>query len=478
MKKKTILILIIIFISGISFSQEKRINDYLSNIISERNIPGIAVSVIENQEVIYSNSFGYSDLENESKVNKQSVFQLASLTKPITALAIMKLVEEEKINLKYPITKYIDSLPDDYKLITVKNLLTHTAGFPDQINLEYDGSPVMDISTKKQLEIILNKPLLFKSGERASYADPGYFLLGMIIEKASGMRYNDYLAQKIFKPLGMINTQVDNKWEIIKNRVAPYRYINNNIINGRRDYQHELPSHFGIISTLEDLTKLDIALRAYQIVSKTTLQKMWNPAKLNNGEDALVWGVNYGFGWMLGDIRGNKYAEHGGFSGTHALHFIDKNLSVIVLTNLDIFSGSDPRSIAQHIAGIVSSDLAKPEKNIYEQTEDNKVTEKQIVSYINSIKNDSENDQLTNIFSKYLNELPNHIKDRILSGLISMEEITMIKDDIVANKNIYKLGIKINSIIHYQFITNNKNSTYAFYITNENKIAWFSKWKE
>jgi hypothetical protein len=331
----------------------------------------------------------------------------------------------------------------------------------------------MDISTEKQLEIILNEPLLFPAGEACSYADPGYFLLGMIIEKASGLKYKDYLQQEIFAPFGMEHSLVENRWAIIKNRVAPYKYVNNKIINGRRDYQHELPSHFGILSTITDLTKWDIALRNNRIVSSNSLEIMWTLATLNNGNDALTWGVNYGYGWMLGDLRGQKYAEHGGFSGTHDLHFIDKNLSVIVLTNLDLFSNSDPRSIAHHIAGLVDPELAIPSLNSKEKAKDDSDIQKLIFSFSQELNNGNPDNLLGKQFTSFLRTLPPSVLDR--TGWKSFKQLKCIGMDEVESKGIIKFGEKIKTIWHYQFINGNKISSYAIYLTNENKIAAITK---
>lgn len=350
---KKLLLLLCFPMSVLGQINAEKVTSYLDSVMKARHIPGISVAIIQNSKTRYIQSLGSANLETNTLVTNESVFQLASLTKPFTAVCMMQLVEQGKIDLKNSITKYIDSLPESYKLITVENLLTHTAGFQDQVNLVYDNSPVMDVSTKKQLEIILQEPLLFAPGESCSYADPGYFLLGMIIEETSGLKYKDYLEQNIFKPLGMEHSLVENRWAIIENRVAPYRFINNELINGRRDYQHELPSHFGILSTVSDLIKWDLALRNKSIISSSSLNQMWTPAALNNGNDALAWGINYGYGWMLGDIKGYKYGEHGGFAGTHLLHFIDEDLSIIVLTNLDLMSKSNPRNIAHHLAGII-----------------------------------------------------------------------------------------------------------------------------
>lgn len=476
MKKLFLLLCLPITMMG-QINTEK-VNIYLDSVMNARNIPGVSVAIIQDSKVTFIQSLGMANIETNTSVTNESVFQLASLTKPFTALCIMKLVEQGKVDLQSSITKYIDSLPEEYKLITVHNLLTHTAGFPDQVNLVYDNSPVMDISTKKQLEIILEAPLLFSAGESCSYADPGYFLLGMIIENTSGLKYKDYLEQKMFRPLGMEHSLVENRWTIIENRVAPYKFFNNKIINGRRDYQHELPSHFGILSTISDLTKWDIALRDNAIISSTSLKKMWTPAILNNGNEALAWGANYGYGWMLGDVRGNKYAEHGGFSGTHNLHFINKNLSVIVLTNLDLHSKSDPRSIAHHIAGLVDSELANPALNRPTKAIDDSAIQKLMISFSQGLNNGIPDELLGKQFSSFLSDLPLPVLDRYLTGWKSFTELKCAGMDEIESKDIFKFGEKVKTIWHYQLINKNNVLSYAIYLTDEKKIAGITKWKE
>lgn len=473
-RKLRIILILSILLSETVSAQDKEISNYIEKVMNERNIPGVSIAVVQDQKITFMKSFGMANLETNSPVTNESVFQLASLTKPFTALCVMKLVEQGKINLQNPITSYIDSLPEAYKKITVHHLLTHTAGFPDQLNLVYDNSPVMNISTKKQLEIILNEPLLFPVGEGCSYADPGYFLLGMVIEEASGLKYKDYLKQKIFEPIGMELSLVEDRWAIIKNRVAPYRYANK-IINGRRDYQHELPSHYGILSTLADLAKWEIALRDNRIVNSNSLEKMWTPAVLNNGDDAMTWGANYGYGWMLGDVRGHKYAEHGGFTGTHDLHFINKNLSVIVLTNLDVIN-SDPRSIAHHIAGLVDSELAIPSSNSPDKAIADSDIQKLIKFFSQELNNGSPDALLTTQFSSFLKTLPPPVLKR--TGWKSFKELKCIGMDEVESKGLTKFGEKVKTIWHYQLIEGDDISSYSFYLTDEKKITGITKWKE
>jgi len=459
-------------------AQETEIDNYIENAMKMRHIPGFAVAIIQNQQVIYKKQFGYANLETNSPVTDSSVFQLASLTKPFTALAIMKLVEENKVDLQSSVNLYIESLPESYQEITIANLLTHTAGFRDQINLTYNNSPVMDISTADQLEIILEQSLLFSPGENCSYADPGYFLLGMVIENASGMSYQEYLQETIFNKAGMKNSLMENRWKIIKNRVEPYMYRNDEIINGRRDYQHELPSHFGILSTIDDLIEWNIALRDGEIISLSSLDQMWDPAILNNGNDALVWGSRYGYGWMLGDDRGNKYAEHGGFTGTLCLHYIDKQLSIIVLTNLDVLSGSDPRTIAHHIAGLVSPDLANPSKDITAIKNDGyPMIDQLIIAFRNSLKSNSFDELLSDQLANFLSELPPPVKERYLEDFNSFIILKYIGKDNVSENEVTRGGEKINTIYHYQLITEKSNQSYSFYVSPNDTVAWFTRWK-
>jgi len=335
------------------FSQidSNRINQYLDSVMQSRNIPGLSIAVIKEKKVVFESEKGLSNVELNAKVTKSSVFELASLTKPFTGVAILKLVSQGKVNLDHSISKYIDSIPNQWNTITIKNLLNHTSGLPEQVVLSHGFSPVMDVSTKEQFELIKEKALEFIPNDKGLYSDPGYFLLGMIIEKVSNKTYAQFMQSEIFEPIGMLQTQIQDKWKIISNRVSAYGYNRGMLINGRRDYQHELPSHYGVLSTIADLIKWDNALRDYKIINKKLLDESFKPSLISNGDKNEIWGSNYGYGWMLGELKGRLYAEHGGFSGTHLIHFIDKDLTVIVLTNLDLRSKSNPRGIAHYIAG-------------------------------------------------------------------------------------------------------------------------------
>lgn len=169
----------------------------------------------------------------------------------------------------------------------------------------------------------------FAPGERWQYSDVGYFLLGMVIEKASGQKYRNFLAAQFFERFGMASTSVLDQWIVLKNRAAGYTLRNGQIVNIRRVAQVELPSHYGVFSSVRDLARWDNALVAGKVVNQPSLKQMWTPVQLNSGAS-----FPYGFGWGIAESQGHRMITHSGITGVEYTRFPDDKLAVIVLTNL------------------------------------------------------------------------------------------------------------------------------------------------
>ncbi|MGH8290723.1 MAG: serine hydrolase domain-containing protein [Steroidobacteraceae bacterium] len=333
--------------SAIADPLDRLVEQYMA----AHKVPGLSFEVIQNDKVKDSRYYGKANLETNTPISPESVFELASVTKPFTATAVMLLVQEGKIKLSDPITNYIDNAPPSWHQITVRELLDHTAGLPEQAIVSFNGTPLMDVSTKAQFDLIKSRPLLYTPGEKALYSDPGYFLLGMIIERVSGMKYRKFMQTRIFGPVGMTHTSILDQGRILLHRVSPYTIENGKLRRARRDWQVELPSYFGIFSTLDDLAKWDIALTEGKIVRPATLQEMWTPQKLSGGQDVTIRGkFHYGLGWLITTIKGEKVVGHDGFTGTVLLQFPNDNLTIIVLSNLDEGSGNIVPDLAIDIA--------------------------------------------------------------------------------------------------------------------------------
>jgi D-alanyl-D-alanine carboxypeptidase len=273
-----------------------KIDEYLKHEMAARNVPGLAFAVLENGRVLRQGAYGLANVENEARVAIDSVFELASVTKPITAVAVMMLVEQKKIRLDDPVRKYLVDAPPAWDEITVRELLSHTSGLREYGLVKCDGSELLDISTKQQFEDLIKSPPLFAPGTGTQYSDSGYFILGMIMESVSGQTYRDFLQQRIFEPLGMQHTSVLDQSAIIPKRVSSYMFREGQLKNARRAWQHELPSWYGIWSTVEDMVKFDVALSSGVLVGPETLAHMWVPATLKDGKKASIDQTPYGLG--------------------------------------------------------------------------------------------------------------------------------------------------------------------------------------
>lgn len=335
-----------------------RVDDYIRQEMNVRSVPGLAFAVTENGRIIKEGAYGLENVETSSPVERDSVFELASVTKPITAVAVMMLVQEGKIGLEDSIDKYVADTPPAWHEITIRELLSHSSGLREYGLVKCNGSELLDISTKQQFGDLVKSPLLFPPGTGTQYSDSGYFLLGMAIEKASGQKYREFLQTRVFKPVGMGHTSVLDQISIIPNRVSPYTLREGHLKNARRAWQHELPSWYGIWSTVDDMVKFDAALSSGSLLRPETLQQMWTPATLKNGKTATIEDMSYGLGWFVSSA-GHRIVAHPGWTGTFYLKYPDDGVSIILLSNLDAGSGSANTKIAQGILALLWPELPR-----------------------------------------------------------------------------------------------------------------------
>ncbi|HLK60919.1 MAG TPA: serine hydrolase domain-containing protein [Chthonomonadaceae bacterium] len=328
-----------------------KVDDYIKRQMETRHIPGVSVAVVRAGKPILLRGYGLANVEANMPATKDTVYQLASVTKQFTATAVMILVQERKISLDAKITTYLSDLPTAWNQVTVRNLLTHTSGIKSYTNIppRPDLSTVLrkDRTPMELISTVAEEPLEFPPGERWDYSNTNFILLGVLIEKMSGKSYGDFLKERIFTPLGMTATRVNNLYDIIKNRAAGYSFKDGRLYNGEYVSPTGAFSAGALVTTVVDMTKWDAALYSDLILPQPVLQQMWRPTKLNNGSFA-----NYGFGWSVDTYYDRKLIEHGGgipgFS-TQICRFVDDKLTIIVLTNLDT---GDANTLAKGIASL------------------------------------------------------------------------------------------------------------------------------
>lgn len=310
--------------------------------MKSKNIPGLSLAVVRDGKVILAKGYGMANLELAAPATEKTNYSIASITKTFTAMAVLLLVEEGKIALEDPISKHLPNLPAAWNPVTIRQLLNHTSGIVGFAT--YEGprckalTEIYD-SPEDFLDEVKCLPLEFPSGERWVYGDTGYLLLGILIEKVSGGAYEKFLGERIFAPLGMTDTRVITYTDLIPNRADGYSWENGSFHHAERLSVFEF-SNGGLVSTVLDMAKLDIAFTSEKVLKRATLEQMMMNAKLNSGEIVPSYGLGVGLTLFLG----RKRVGHNGGGGlgfaTSLTHFFNEKVTVVVLTNANQPPGS------------------------------------------------------------------------------------------------------------------------------------------
>lgn len=325
--------------------------------MAKKNIPGLSVAVVQDHRLKWSNGYGLSDLENFVPAKAVTNYRLGSISKPITAVAVMQLVEEGKLDLDAQVQNYCPSFPVKRWPLTTRQLLSHMAGVR-----HYRGD---EINSTKQyptllegLEIFKADSLLFEPGTRYSYTTYGYNLIGCVIEGASGKSYVEFVKERIFKPAAMDRIRVDDVNELIPNRAQGYQKMPDGSLKNSdlANTSYKIPGG-GWCSTVEDLAKFAIAVQTGALLKPSSLSEMFTGAKLKNGQTVRTNPNNpsasYGMGWAIMERNGVKEVSHSGGQqrvNTMLLMIPEKKLAVAVMSNLE---GAGLLPLAREIADIV-----------------------------------------------------------------------------------------------------------------------------
>jgi D-alanyl-D-alanine carboxypeptidase len=314
-----------------SSARADRVDDYLKAEMEQHKIPGLALTIIQNGKATKSAAYGLANFELNVPVTLDTVFEIGSITKQFTAAGILLLAQEGKLTVDDKLSQHLKDMPDSWRDVTLRHLLTHTSGIKSYTGL--DGFELTRHLTQAQfLKTLGVQPLEFQPGAGWKYSNSGFSLLGYVIENVSGENYWQFMSERIFKPLGMSRTTDRLPGRVIPNRADGYEQTNHVLIN--RDYDlTEVFSAGAIASTVGDLSKWNAMLDRTDLLNPSTKDAMWTPAKLNDGKP-----TKYGFGWFLDSVGGHKNIGHGGStSGFSASiqRFPDDKLAVIILTNTD-----------------------------------------------------------------------------------------------------------------------------------------------
>jgi CubicO group peptidase (beta-lactamase class C family) len=338
-------------------SLSRRIDSTVRTMLETRTIPGAAVAVLNRDTVIHVAGYGVADLSARTPVTPRTIFQIASLTKPFTAIATLLLVEEGRLKLDEAASSYLPELPPAYRTITIRQLLTHTSGIsPDMRRANVDEMDLPEFWKR-----LSERPVSFQPGASFQYANAGYAILSFVVERVSGSEFGDFLQRRIFVPLGMSSSAYRVPRSTDGRQATGY-----DLVNGRNV---EAPHVFsgwgnsGIETTIEDLTRFAVAIDRRDLLSSTTWALIFSSGTLATGAPATFTfadaRTHYGLGWFLTTYKGKTLHTHGGaIAGFSSIfnRFPDDGYTVIVLSNgkqgIDRLGQAD--AIARSIAALIA----------------------------------------------------------------------------------------------------------------------------
>lgn len=348
MKKQAGLLTLLLIAATPIFAQNKQqqLDAYFSALSHHQQFNG-NVLIAEDGKIVYEKSFGYADFSDKRMNTTQSSFPMASITKTFTSTAILQLKEKGKLQLSDPVSKFLPDFP--YAQVTIKQLLSHTAGLPIYDTLFFamiHERPDTVFTNKDLIPAFISKkaPLIFKPGEEFSYNNVNYNILALIVEQISGLSFESYLKAHIFIPAGMKNTSLslffnrkDNN--LSKRYSLKYLYADkfqraDTISEFDVIYRFDFHGHGDIISTTHDLLKYDEALYNGSLLSNATLKEAFAPVMLLNGKENMQ---RYALGWITrADTSMGEIVQHdGGLPGgrTMLLRNISRHQTIIIFDN-------------------------------------------------------------------------------------------------------------------------------------------------
>ncbi|MEZ6121218.1 MAG: serine hydrolase [Pirellulaceae bacterium] len=327
------------------------LNDFVDQRLASNfgeTTPACAVLVARDGKIILQRVVGMADIEKSQPASEQTKFRIGSVTKQFTAAAVLKLQESGKLSVQDPLAKFLPDYPNGQN-ITLHHLLTHTSGIQSYTSKPDFMQTVTEPTSEEALiDSFKNDSPEFAPGERYSYCNSGYFLLGHIVGKVSGRSFEAYLSEQFFQPLGMTNTGIHATDKSLSHEATGYSIEDGRPVAAINWDMSRAGGAGAIYSTLEDLFKWNEAIFSGKVLSQASLDAAWKPTQLNDGTTS-----DYGYGWMVGRHRGLKTIEHsGGLQGflSNLVRYPEQNVTIVAFTN--VFPNGDlpaPNSVCERL---------------------------------------------------------------------------------------------------------------------------------
>jgi CubicO group peptidase (beta-lactamase class C family) len=349
-----ILFLALFLHSLTTVAQQDSIDVFITNRMKEQGIVGLSVGIVKNGKVVKAKGYGQANIELNIPASEKTIYKIASISKQFIAVGIMKLVQEDRLRLSDPITKFIRGAPTKWNSITINHLLNHTSGLPVEPP-GFDG--MKDQADSIYINAAFTDSLAYPSGSKFEYSNFGYFVLADIIRITSHLPFSDYMKKYIFDEGGLSSTRTTSLEAIIQNRAAGY-------IKSASDFTLNAPNYVALrpsgafLSNINDLLTWEMDMQNNKLLAQKTWNHMWDdkvktPLTMDNEA------IYYAYGWMVNKVNGKQFAHHGGsLPGFRSVYFryVEDKTAIIILTNFD---SADAYGIAFGVAELLRMDDKK-----------------------------------------------------------------------------------------------------------------------
>jgi D-alanyl-D-alanine carboxypeptidase len=339
-------LLVLVLLGGATAARADSTDDFIRSRMQRQRIPGVALVVLKDGMVVKSAGYGVADRESGAPVTADTVFKIASVSKQFIATGVMVLVQDGRLALSDPVSKYLHDAPVSWQAITIRHLLTHTSGL---VRGAPGWEPFGRQSDADVIRTSYDTPLRFTPGDKWEYSNLGYYVLAEIVTRVSGQSWSAFMTERVFRPAGLTSTRTTTM-DPAPNRAKGYS--DNDRLTDALDWPSVRPSG-AFLSTVVDLARWDVALNTEAVLTEASRREMWTPVRLNDGTT-----FPYGFGWYVSRPGARRRVYHGGGLPGFAAQFhrfLDDRVTVVLLINLD---DVDDESIALGVA-----DLYLPERN-------------------------------------------------------------------------------------------------------------------
>ncbi len=325
---------------------EEAVDAIADEAVASGSAVGLSIGIAKGDKILLAKGYGVADIELAVPATKETVYRIGSITKQFTAAAILLLVEDKRISLDDPITRFLPDYPAGDHKITIRHLLQHTSGIKSFTSLpSYRKEIRKDTSHEEIIDRFKDIPLNFAPGEKFRYCNSGYYLLGVIVEKVAEKPYAEFLEQRVFQPLGLKKTSYDKQTRIIPNRASGYARGWSPLRNAPYVSMTQPFAAGALVSTVEDLIAWQRGLVSGKLLGADSYKLMTTPGKLNDGKP-----INYGLGLFIRKINGHLAVRHGGgINGFRSdlAYYPDIDCTIAILANSE---SAKPAKLSDRIA--------------------------------------------------------------------------------------------------------------------------------